>query len=108
MSSMNSMRVIIEDYLLYKKAKALHRKQLAFVLSEIKAHYAYNHPDDHEWFLNDLKNHNHQEEPRLNGYGICVNYTYQMRNALYGISNSISIDTLLTDFGRSTILSYLV
>ena len=35
---MNSMRDIIEDYLLCRKAKALHRKQLALVHSEIKAH----------------------------------------------------------------------
>ena len=115
MSSMNSMRDIVEDYLLYRKAKALHRKakalhrkQFAFVLSEIKAHYAYNHPDDFEWFLNDLKNHDHQAEPRLNCYDICLNYTYRTRNVLYGMIQNLSIDMLLTDFGRSTILSYLV
>ena len=109
------MRDIIEDYLLcrkakalHRKAKALHRKQLALVHSEIKAHYAYNHSDDFEWFLNDLKNHDHQAEPRLNYYDIRLNYTYRTRNGLYGMSQSLSIDMLLTDFGRSTILSYLV
>ena len=99
------MQFMIKDYYLAKKAKALHRKQLASVLSEIKAHYAFNHTEDLEWFLNDLKNH---QEPELPGYYIYLNYTYRTRNGLYGTSKGISIDTLLTDFGRSTILSYLV
>ena len=112
---MNSMRDIIEDYLLcrkakalHRKAKALHRKQLALVHSEIKAHYARHHLDDYEWFLNDLKNHNHQAEPRLSYYNICLHYTYRTRNGLYGTGQCLPIDMLLTDFGRETILSYLV
>ena len=115
MSSINSMRDIIEDYLLcrkakalHRKAKALHRKQLALVHSEIKAHYAFHHLDDDEWFLNDLKNHDHQSEPRLSCYDIRLHYTYRTRNGLYGTGQCLSIDKLLTDFGRETILSYLV
>ena len=108
MSSINSLRDIIEDYSLSRKAKALHRKQLAFVLSEIKAHYVFNHPYvDDEWFLNDLKNHDH-ENPRLNRYYLCLHYSYKTRNAFHSASKPLSIDKLLTDFGRSTILSYLV
>ena len=110
------MRDIIEDYLLcrkakalHRKAKALHRKQLALVHSEIKAHYAFHHfDDDDEWFLNDLKNHDHQSEPRLNYYNIHLHYTYRTRNCMYSAGQCLNIDKLLTDFGRETILSYLV
>ena len=102
------MRDIIEDYLLCRKAKALHRKQLALVHSEIKAHYAFHHLDDDEWFLNDLKNHDHQSEPRLSCYDIRLHYTYRTRNCMYSAGQCLNIDKLLTDFGRETILSYLV
>ena len=111
------MRDIIEDYLLcrkakalHRKAKALHRKQLALVHSEIKAHYAFHHfdDDDDEWFLNDLKNHDHQSEPRLSCYDIRLHYTYRTRNCMYSAGQCLNIDKLLTDFGRETILSYLV
>ena len=108
LSSINSLWVMIENYFLDKKAKALHRKQLAPVLSEIKAHYACNHTNDREWFLNDLKT----QEPKLNLYDICVSYLYRTRGSLNVLVHSISIDTLLADAvfdsGRPTLPVYLV
>ena len=108
MSSINSLRVMIKDYFLDKKAKALHRKQLASVLSEIKAHYACNHTEDHEWFLNVLKN----QEPELNCYEICLGYSYRTRGTLHSLVNIIGIETLpadaVFDSGRPTLPAYFV
>ena len=103
-----SLLDMIEEYYLDKKAKALHRKRLASVLSEIKAHYACNHTEDHEWFLNDLKT----QEPEITCGDILLVYTYRTRGACRGLSYHISMDMLLAhavfDSGRPTLPAYFV
>ena len=81
-SSFYALRDIIEDYTFTRKAKALHKKQFAPVLSDLKAHYVFTNRDiDDEWFLNDLKNHDHQSNLRLNTYRLFLDYSYKTRNA---------------------------
>ena len=91
--SINSLWGMVEDYFLDKKAKTLHKKQFAPVLSEIKAHYAYNHRDDAEWFLNDFKT----QEPKLNPYTLSLGYSYKTRGSLYMTAYTIGIGTLLAN-----------
>ena len=105
--------VMLKEYYLDKKAKALHRKQFASVLSEIRAHYAFKHINDLEWFLNDLKN---QKEPTLFYDSIGVGYSYKTIHHTDHFKNyqyiEIPLDTLLadavSDSGRLTLPAYLV
>ena len=109
-----SLRVMLKEYYLNKKAKALHRKQFASVLSEIRAHYAFKHINDLEWFLNDLKN----QESLIFYYDntIGVEYSYQTIHQTGHFKNfqhiDIPLDTLLADAvldsGRLTLPAYLV
>ena len=89
----NSLWGMVEDYFLNKKAKALHKKKFASVLSEIRAHYACNHKNDLEWFLNDLKT----QEPELHCYTISFGYTYKTRGSLHILPCTIDIQTLLAN-----------
>ena len=84
---------MVEDYYLDRKAKTLHKKQFAPVLSEIRAHYAYHHRDDLEWFLNDLKT----QEPQLYCYYISFGYGYKTGRSCYMLPYTIDIRTLLAN-----------
>ena len=108
LSFINSLWVMIEDYFLNKKAKALHKKKFASVLSEIRAHYACNHTKDHEWFLNDLKT----QEPELNCCTISFGYSYKTRGSVHILPYTIGIETVLADVvfdsGRPILPAYLM
>ena len=84
---------MVEDYFLDRKAKALHKKKFASVLSEIRGHYAYHHPDDLEWFLNDLKT----QEPQLSHYYISFGYGYKTGRSLYMRPVVIDIKQMLAN-----------
>ena len=84
---------MVEDYFLDRKAKALHKKKFASVLSEIRAHYACNHKNDLEWFLNDLKT----QEPELNRYNISFGYSYKTRRSLHLLPCTIGIKQMLAN-----------
>ena len=93
LSFINLLWGLVEDYYLDRKAKTLHKKQFAPVLSEIRAHYACHHRDDLEWFLNDLKT----QEPELHCYTISFGYAYKTRRSLHILPYNIGIRTLLAN-----------
>ena len=90
---LNLLWGLVEDHYLGRKAKTLHKKKFAPVLSEIRAYYAYHHPDDLEWFLNDLKT----QEPQIGHYHISFGYGYKKGRGLYMLPVLIDIKQMLAN-----------
>ena len=104
--------ILFEDYCIVAERQTALTQKAACVgaLLKLRQQGRFSSPCiDDEWFLNDLKNHDHQSEPRLSCYDIRLHYTYRTRNCTTYSAGQMSyiIDKLLTDFGRETILSIL-
>ena len=90
---LNLLWGLVEDHYLGRKAKTLHKKKFEPVLSEIRAYYAYNHKDDLEWFLNDLKT----QEPELSHHFITFGYSYKKGRGLYMLPVRIDLKQMLAN-----------